>query len=75
MKITTLIISALLFSTAMFAQKGVEDRSKFGHGEDSIRCMENLSLYSEYYKQKNFKEALPYWTIAFNECPLSTSRL
>jgi len=75
MKITTLLITALLISTATFAQKGVEDGSKFGHGEDSIRCMENLSLYSEYYKQKNFKEAFPYWEIAFNECPVSTSRL
>ena len=75
MKITTLLITALLLSTAAFAQKGVEDGSKFGHGEDSIRCMENLSLYSEYYKQKNFKEAFPYWEIAFNECPVSTSRL
>ncbi len=75
MKITTLLISALLLSTAVFAQKGVEDGSKYGHGEDSVRCLENLSLYSEYYKQRNIKEAFPYWQIAFNECPLSNSRL
>lgn len=75
MKITTLLITALLLSTATFAQKGVEDGSKYGHGEDSLRCLENLSLYSEYYKQKNLKEAFPYWQITFNECPLSTSRI
>lgn len=75
MKITTLLITALLLSTAAFAQKGVEDGSKYGHGEDSVRCLENLSLYAEYYKQKNLKEAFPYWQIAFNECPLSTSRI
>nr|WP_321405274.1 tetratricopeptide repeat protein [uncultured Carboxylicivirga sp.] len=75
MKITTLLITALLLSTATFAQKGVEDGSKYGHGEDSVRCLENLSLYAEYYKQKNLKEAFPYWQIAFNECPLSTSRI
>nr|WP_319401884.1 tetratricopeptide repeat protein [uncultured Carboxylicivirga sp.] len=75
MKITTLLITALLLSTAVFAQKGVEDGSKYGHGEDSTRCLENLSLYSEYYKQKNFKEAFPYWQIAFNECPSSTMNI
>lgn len=75
MKITTLLFTALLLSTAAFAQKGVEDGSKYGHGEDSVRCMENLSLYAEYAKQKNYTEAYPYWEIVFNECPLSTSRI
>lgn len=71
-KFTKLIIAGLVLSmgTAM-AQKGVEDGSKYGHGEDSIRCLENLSLYKEYYKQKNYKEAYPFWTVAFNECPAS----
>jgi tetratricopeptide (TPR) repeat protein len=75
MKITTLLITALLLSTAAFAQKGVEDGSKYGHGEDSTRCLENLSLYAEYAKQKNYNEAFPYWEIVFNECPLATSRI
>lgn len=57
------------------AQKGVTDGSKWGHGEDSVRCLTNLSLYNEYYKQKNYKDAFPYWEIAFNECPLSTLNL
>ncbi len=75
MKITTLLITAMLLSTAAFAQKGVEDGSKYGHGEDSTRCLENLSLYAEYAKQKNYTEAYPYWEIVFNECPLATSRI
>ncbi|MCU4177571.1 tetratricopeptide repeat protein [Marinilabiliaceae bacterium N1Y90] len=75
MKITTLLIAGLLFSSVMFAQKGVEDGSKYGHGEDSIRCLENLSLYSEYYKQNNIKEAYPYWEIVFNECPASSMNI
>jgi len=75
MKIATLLIAALLFTGTAFAQKGVEDGSKYGHGEDSLRCLENLSLYNEYYKQKNYKEAYPYWEIVFNECPLSTMNI
>ncbi len=75
MKIATLLIAGLLFTGSVFAQKGVEDGSKFGHGEDSLRCLENLSLYYEYYKQKNYAEAYPKWEIAFNECPASNKNL
>ena len=75
MKIATLLITGLLFTGSVFAQKGVEDGSKYGHGEDSLRCLENLSLYYEYYKQKNYAEAYPKWEIAFNECPASNKNL
>ncbi|TAJ14265.1 tetratricopeptide repeat protein [Marinilabiliaceae bacterium JC017] len=76
MKFTRLLIAGLILSIgSAFAQKGVEDGSKFGHGEDSVRCLKNLSLYNEYYKQGNIKDALPYWQIVFNECPLSTVSL
>ncbi len=76
MKAFTLIIFGLFLSlTQTMAQKGVEDGSKYGHGEDSIRCLKNLSLYSELVKQKRFDDAKPYWEIAFNECPLSTKNL
>lgn len=72
MKLATLFTATLLLATGtVFAQKGVVDGSKFGHGEDSVRCLTNASLYTEYFKQKNYKDAFPYWEIAFNECPLS----
>jgi hypothetical protein len=76
MKAFTIIALGLLLSmTQTFAQKGVEDGSKYGHGEDSIRCLKNLSLYTELEKQNRYEEAYPYWQIAFNECPLSTRRI
>ena len=53
----------------VFGQKGVEDGSRFGHGEDSIRCIKNLSLYREYVKQKNYELALGSWKIVYTECP------
>ena len=46
-----------LSATAVFAQKGVEDGSRFGHGEDSLRCLQNISIYTEYVKTNNFKDA------------------
>jgi hypothetical protein len=76
MKAFTIITLGLLLSTVQaFSQKGVEDGSKYGHGEDSITCLKNLSLYTELVKQDRYDEAHPYWEIAFNECPLSTRSL
>ncbi len=66
---------AMLSAFPAFAQKGVEDGSKYGHGEDSLRCLKNLSLYMEMVKQNKYDEAFPYWEITFNECPTSNSRI
>jgi tetratricopeptide (TPR) repeat protein len=76
MKAFAIITLGLLLSTVQaFSQKGVEDGSKYGHGEDSITCLKNLSLYTELAKQDRYDEAFPYWETAFNQCPLSTRRL
>lgn len=76
MKAFAIITLGLLLSTVQaFSQKGVEDGSKYGHGEDSITCLKNLSLYTELAKQNRYDEAFPYWEQAFNECPASTRRL
>lgn len=64
-----LTILILTGSISAFGQKGVDDGSKYGKGDDSIRCVRNLSLYIEYYRQKSYDDALPYWRIIFAECP------
>lgn len=53
MKMFTMLCALSLSATATFAQKGVEDGSRFGHGEDSLRCLQNISIYSEYVKTDN----------------------
>ena len=74
MKLTTLIISGLLITIGnVFAQKGVEDGSRYGHGQDSINCLSNSTLYYENYKNKDYKSAYPYWIKVFDECPTSSS--
>lgn len=55
MKMFTMLCALSLGTTAAFAQKGVEDGSRFGHGEDSIRCLQNISIYSEYVKTDNLQ--------------------
>lgn len=64
--LTTLFLFLTIF---VFGQKGVEDGSKYGHGEDSISCIKNFSLYREDVKQKNYDIALEPWKIAYTECP------
>lgn len=75
LKASISIFVFLLIAGTSFAQKGYEDGSKFGHGEDSIQCIRNYSLFSEYYKQKNYPDALPYWRQAFHDCPLVSSNI
>ncbi|MFB6342661.1 tetratricopeptide repeat protein [Saccharicrinis sp. FJH62] len=65
-------LALLAFTMTMIAQKGVDDGSKYGHGEDSVRCLSNLSLFHEYAKQKNYKDAVEPWTICYNECPAAS---
>ncbi len=65
----------VLLSAQAFAQKGVDDGSKYGHGEDSLRCLKNLSLFTEYVKQKSYADAIPSWEIVYNECPLASSTI
>ena len=74
LKASVLLISILLTS-ATFGQKGIEDGSKYGKGQDSIDCLTNTSLYREYAKQRAYKEAVKYWRYCFNYCPYSSKNV
>jgi hypothetical protein len=68
------LLMAFLTLTGM-AQKGVEDGSRYGHGEDSVRCIKNISLYRENTKHGNYDMGLGPWRIVFEECPSSTKNI
>ena len=70
-KMISLLYAITLGTTALFAQKGVEDGSRFGHGEDSIRCLQSISIYTEYVKTNNFKDAYNPWKVVFTEAPFA----
>jgi tetratricopeptide (TPR) repeat protein len=61
-----------VFITGAFAQKGVDNGTRFGSGADSVNCVKNISLFSSYAKTNNFKDALEFWHTAYNECPAAT---
>lgn len=39
------------------------------YGVDSAKTIENASIYTEFVKQKNYKDALPAWRYVFNNAP------
>ncbi|MFC2080970.1 tetratricopeptide repeat protein [Bacteroidota bacterium] len=64
-----------LMTLQVSAQKGVEDGSRYGQGDDSIQCIKNLSLYREFAKYNNIIDAIEPWKIVFSECPQSTKNI
>ena len=65
--VLAILTIALLFPGAKMSAQGK-------YGADSAECIKYLSYYSEYYKQKNYDEALPNWRKAYNLCPPTASQ-
>jgi tetratricopeptide (TPR) repeat protein len=72
--ISSLLISGL-FALPSFSQKGTADGSLFGKGADSVNCVRNLSLYSEFYKFQNYTDAIVPWREIYKNCPNSRESL
>ncbi|MCF0191182.1 MAG: tetratricopeptide repeat protein [Marinilabiliaceae bacterium] len=70
MKKTIFIAATMLMATTAFAQKGVEDGSRYGHGQDSIDVVLANVRYTDAFKLKNYEAAYPDWLKIFNEAPL-----
>lgn len=68
-KVVLLALGCSMASLGVYAQKGVETGTPFGSGEDSIRCITNISLFVPYAKAGNFKDAYEFWKQAYDECP------
>ncbi len=45
------------------------------YGKDSAACVMHLSLYREFFKQKNYKDAYPHWKWVFANGPLSSQNV
>ena len=68
-------LMALAFAavTGAYAQKGVEDGSRYGQGEDSINTLRYISIYTEYVKTENYKDAYEQgWKNVFQDAPLAS---
>lgn len=74
-----LLMIGILSTSAGFAQEDEDSEapavSGSIYGSDSVSCVMNLSLYQEFYKQNNYKDAYPHWKKAFVNCPMSRQNL
>lgn len=61
------IVLLLVASVMMLGGFSLYGQGKYG--ADSAECIKYLSYYKEYYKQKNYDEAIPHWRKAFKLCP------
>lgn len=71
--ITMLALVQLLLLASFSGNAQNEDPTKFGDNPD--KCRESISLYREYYKQKNYEDAMMGWRWAFKNCPEATKNI
>lgn len=71
-KVLLLAIGCSMGAFGAYAQKGVDNGTQYGSGEDSVRCITNISLFIPYAKAGNYKDAYEFWKIVYNECPAAT---
>ena len=77
MNTKSLILASLgiAMSVPTMAELGVNTpNSKFGTGEDSVRCVSSVSLFQNFAKQKNYKDMHESWKTITTECPRATQR-
>jgi tetratricopeptide (TPR) repeat protein len=68
-KILALTIGCITMAGSLMAQNS--DKM----GSDPNACAKYISLYQEFYKQGNFKDAMPWWSLAVQTCPKYSKNL
>lgn len=69
---STISVIVLLITAISTMGQGMPIHLDPKYGKDSItrmECAKNVSLYSEFYKQDNFKDALKPWRYVFENSP------
>lgn len=67
-----LLAALMIFSLQVNAQDEVE---ALKYGSDKELCEQNLSIYIEFYKQKNYEDAYKPWVYLFNNAPKRTKNI
>lgn len=75
-----IVLSAFLVLATMVgvkAQKAGYDpvNAPYGHGEDSVKCLINLSLMSTAAKAEVYQDALEPWEYVYKNCPASSKNI
>lgn len=64
----------IIFAFALFFSSSVKAQNE-KYGSDPEACRIHLSTYTEFFKQNNFKDALPSWRWCFNNCPEASKNI
>ena len=70
MKKLFLALIAFVAMTAN-AQNGVSNPYRFGQGEDSTRCIQNISIMNSNVKNNDYEVAYRSWKVLFDEFPVA----
>jgi len=65
------LLGILLMSSQLYSQSN--EVSSDWKTDD--KCLKNLSLYYEFYKHKNYQDAINPWRVVYNYCPDSKESL
>ncbi|MCF8278644.1 MAG: hypothetical protein K9J17_18100 [Flavobacteriales bacterium] len=71
--LTNILMLVLVQLLLIGTMNGYAQEEKFGDNPE--KCKENLSLYREYYRQKNYFDAMPGWRWVFANCPESSKNI
>ncbi len=69
------IFKTLTLALVMMASLSAISQKKYDYGTDSVSCVENLSLFNEFIKQKAYADAFTPWTACMEICPASRKGL
>tara|TARA_B000000475_G_scaffold266796_1_gene256993 strand:- start:2488 stop:3888 length:1401 start_codon:yes stop_codon:yes gene_type:complete len=67
-----LLATIIVFSLQTNAQEEIE---ALKYGPNKELCEQNLSIYIEFYKQKNYEDAYKPWAYLFNNAPKRTKNI
>ena len=65
------ILGLLFIGSSVVGQAG-----KYGaNPADSVKCIQNLSVYKDFVKEKDYDKAVKFWRIPYGLCPKSQKSL
>ena len=59
---------------AMLLMGAIPAAAQGKYGADSAECIKYLSYYQDYYRQRNYDDAIPNWRMAYKLCPPTASQ-
>lgn len=65
----------LILALALLITFGQSLAAQEKYGDDPENCRVNLSTYTEFFNQKNFKDAYPAWHWCFVNCPEASKNI